>query len=47
MEGKEGIIKRGMIRRRGRKDGGGKGRNKKEGYYKKERAERWRRKRKE
>jgi hypothetical protein len=29
----------GMIRRRGRKEGEGKGRNKKEGYDKKERAE--------
>jgi hypothetical protein len=38
-KGKEGIGTRGMIRRRGRKEGGGKGRNKKEGYDKKERAE--------
>ena len=39
MEGKEGRRKRGIIRRRGRKEGGGQERNKKEGYDKKERAE--------
>ncbi len=38
-EVKKGIGKRVMIRKRGRKEGNGKGRNKKEGYDKKERAE--------
>jgi hypothetical protein len=38
-EDKKGIGKRVMIRRRGRKEGGRKGRNKKEFYDKKERAE--------